>query len=317
MSKKPDLSFIIPIRDEKPSLKQLIKEIETVCKKIKKTYEIIFVDDGSLDGSFKLIKDLHLKNKNIKGIKLKRNFGKSTALSAGFQASFADVVITMDGDLQDNPIEIPRFLKKLDKGFDLVSGWKKKRIDPLTKTIPSIMFNFVTSKLTRVNIHDFNCGFKAYRREVVSSLQLHGELYRFIPVMAYQKGYRVTEITVKHRKRKYGKSKYGLSRLLSGFLDLITILFLTGYSSRPGHFFGTIGILFFIPGFLIGSYITYLRISTGGISYHYPLLFLGVLLMIMGIQFISIGLLAEMILGSKKQSNSEEIISEKIKELSL
>jgi glycosyltransferase involved in cell wall biosynthesis len=317
MPKKPDLSFIIPIRDEKPSLKQLTKEIETVCKKIKKTYEIIFVDDGSLDGSFKVIKDLRLKNKNIKGIKLRRNFGKSTALSAGFQASFANVVITMDGDLQDNPIEIPRFLKKLDKGFDLVSGWKKNRIDPLTKTIPSIIFNFATSKLTRVNIHDFNCGFKAYRREVVNSLQLHGELYRFIPTIAHQKGYRVAEITVKHRKRKYGKSKYGLSRLLSGFLDLITILFLTGYASRPGHFFGTIGIIFFIPGFLIGSYITYLRISTGGISYRYPLLFLGVLLMIVGIQFISTGLLAEMILGSRKQSNSEEITSEKIKELAL
>lgn len=312
MPKKPDISFVIPIKDEKRSLKQLVEEITTSCKKIKKTYEIIFIDDGSIDGSFEAVKNLHKKNKDIRGIKLRRNFGKSIALSIGFQKSLANIVFTLDGDLQDNPVEVPKFINKLDRGFDLVSGWKKKRRDSWTVAVPSRIGNFVIGLITGVKIHDLNCGFKVYRREVLDNINIYGELYRFIPILVNQKGYRIGEVVVKHRSRKFGKSKYGWFKMTKIFLDLITVLFLTAYSTHPGHFFGTLGIVFFIPGFLIGLYITYLRITTGGIAYRYPLLFLGVLSMIVGVQFVSTGLLAEMMISSKKQLGAEEIISEKV-----
>lgn len=310
MAIKPQLSFVIPVKDEEKSLKQLIEEIDTACSKVRKSFEIIIIDDGSIDKSFEVIKRLTKKYNQVRGIRLRRNFGKSTALDVGFSLAKAEIIFTLDGDLQDNPVEIPKFIKKLDDGYDLVSGWKKKRLDPLSKTLPSKIFNFITAKLTDVPIHDFNCGFKVYKRQVLENLNLYGELYRFIPALVHQRGYKVSEITVGHRKRKYGKSKYGAERMLRGFLDLITVLFLGGYASRPGHFFGFIGILFFIPGFLIGLYITYLRITTGGISFRYPLLFLGALLMIVGVQFISTGLLGEMFINSQPKRRSKEIISE-------
>jgi len=311
MQKRPQLSFIIPVWNEEKSIEILAKEIISVCKKIRKSYEIIFVDDGSSDKSYSNIKKLHRKNKKIKAIKLRSHFGKSTALMAGFNRVSAKLIFTMDSDLQDNPIEIPNFLKKLNKGYDMISGWKKTRKDPLFgKIVPSRIFNFITSKLTCVNIHDFNCGFKLYKKEVIKDLNLYGELYRFIPALVAQKGYKVEEIPIRHRYRRFGKSKYGFFRMFKGFLDLITIVFLTSYVNRPGHFFGALGIIFFIPGFLIGLYISYLRIITGGISYRYPLLFLGVLLMIVGIQFISTGLLAEMIISSKEKQNQHKKISE-------
>lgn len=310
---KQSLSFVIPVKDEDSSIEQLIKEINSVCKNIKNNdYEIIFIDDGSTDKSFQIIKALSNKDSRIKAFKLRGNFGKSIALSIGFKNSKGEIIFTLDGDLQDNPKEIPKFLKKLDEGYDLVSGWKKRRLDPISKTLPSKLFNFLASRLTKVNIHDFNCGFKAYRREVVNNINLYGELYRFIPALAAQKRFKVGEIVVEHRERLYGRSKYGWSRLIRGLLDLITVLFLTSYSTRPGHFFGTIGIIFFIPGFLIGLYITYLRIVTGGIAYRYPLLFLGTLLMIVGIQFIFTGLLAEIIISTKSKDDLREIVIEQL-----
>ncbi len=308
----PDLSFVIPIKDEEESLPQLTQEIAEQCIQLKKSYQIVFIDDGSVDQSFKVIQELHQKDKNIEGVQLRGNFGKSVALSVGFAHANGSIIFTMDGDLQDKPSEIPRFLEKLDQGYDLVSGWKQRRYDPLSKTLPSKLFNYLASRFTKVKIHDFNCGFKAYRRAVVTNLNIYGELYRFIPALAFQKRFKVAEIIVEHQARKYGRSKYGWSRLIRGLLDLITVTFLSSYGSRPGHFFGSLGILLIIPGFFIGLYITYLRITTGGIEYRYPLLFLGILLILAGTQLVSTGLIAEMIVNNRPRLNPEEIILQKI-----
>lgn len=307
---KKNLSFVVPIKDEEETIELLATQIIKVCRKIGKSYEIIFIDDGSSDNSFKKIKKLNSKNKNIKGVKLRGNFGKSIALSAGFDKASADIIFTMDGDLQDDPKEIPIFLNKMSKGFDLVSGWKRTRHDPISKTIPSKIGNTLTRYLTGVTIHDLNCGFKAYKKEVVKNLDLHGELYKFIPIIAHKQNFRISEVEVEHHPRLYGKSKFGWERNIKGILDLITIVFLTGYLRRPSHFFGTLGIGFFIPGFIIGIYITYLRLTTGTIDYRFPLLFLGALLMIVGIQFISTGLLAEMIITTRTKTETDNFITE-------
>lgn len=312
VQKKIFISFVIPIKDEEKSLAQLVKEIASECKKIKLNYEIIFVDDGSEDGSFNEIRNLKKANKKIKCLKLRGNFGKSVALMAGFKYAKGDIIFTMDGDLQDNPKEISKFLDKLYSGYDLVSGWKKKRYDPLTKTIPSKIGNFMTRILTGAKIHDLNCGFKAYKKVVIKNLNLSGELYKFIPIIASRDRFKITEVVVVHRKRIYGKSKFGWERNIKGILDLITVFFLVGYIRKPGHFFGTIGIAFFIPGFLIGLYITYLRLTLGTIDYRYPLLFLGALLMIVGIQFVSTGLLAEMINSTKGPADIENLITDRV-----
>lgn len=297
------LSFIIPIKNEEGSIDQLTSEIVKECKSLNKNYEIIFVDDGSTDRSFQKISKLRSKNKKVRVLKHRRNFGKSKALTTGFSETKGDIVFTLDGDLQDNPKEIKKFLKKIDQGYDLVSGWKKVRHDPLFITLPSKIGNFVIGHITGLKTHDLNCGFKAYKKEVVDNLHIYGELYRFIPILANQKGYKVAEVPIKHRPRKYGKSKYGFFKIIKVFIDLITVLFLTGYSNQPGHFFGTLGISFFVPGFLIGLYITFLRITTGGVDNRYPLLFLGILLMVVGVQFVSTGLLAEMIINLKKNED--------------
>src|SRR5258708_21818176 len=235
--KKTALSFIIPVKNEEGSILQLVSEIKKEVTKIKKTYEIIFIDDGSSDKTFKVIKNLSRKDNKIKAFKLRGNWGKSVGLSIGFENAVGDIIFTMDGDLQDNPTEIPHFLKKLGEGYDLVSGWKEKRNDPIGKTLPSKVMNACVRFLTGVKIHDMNCGFKAYRKDVVRSLNLHGDLYRFIPILAQKQNFLVGEISVKHRARKFGKSKYGMSRLLSGWLDLLTVFFLVRYLRRPGHFF--------------------------------------------------------------------------------
>ena len=206
-------------------------------------------------------------------------------------------------------MEIPKFLEKLDQGYDLVSGWKKKRYDSTLITLPSVVGNFLIRKLTGVKVHDLNCGFKAYRKKVIKDLNIYGELYRFIPILANQKGYKIGEIVVRHRPRRFGESKYNWFKIIKVFLDLITVLFLTGHATHPGHFFGTLGLIFFTPGLLVGFYITYLRITTGGIGEHYPLMFLGVLLMVVGVQFVSTGLLAEMITSSTKKQHSDNILS--------
>lgn len=216
----------------------------------------------------------------------------------------------MDGDLQDNPSEIPNFIKKINEGYDLVSGWKKIRHDPISKTLPSKVINYAVRILTGLKLHDINCGYKAYRIEVIKNLHIYGDLYRFIPILAQRERFKIAEIVVKHRTRKYGKSKYGWGRFISGFLDLLTVFFLVRYLRRPGHFFGTFGIFFLTAGSIIGLYITYLRFTTGGIAYRYPLLFLGVLLIILGAQFLMTGLLAEMIIFFQKTENYEGFVDD-------
>lgn len=304
MIKSPQISFIIPAKDEEKSILPLYNEIVAELTKLHKSYEIIFIDDGSTDSTFNEINKINKIDKNVKIIKHRGNFGKSTALQNGFDISQGKIIITMDADLQDDPKEISNFIKKIEDGYDLVSGWKKKRNDPLSKIVPSRVINFVIRILTGVKIHDINCGFKAYKKDVVKNLNLYGDLYRFIPILADKKGYKITEIIVNHRNRLHGKSKYGWRRFISGFLDLLTIFFLSRYLKRPGHFFGFFGILSLSIGFIIGLYITYLRITTGGIAFRYPLLFLGILLIILGVQFIMTGLLAEMIIFfQKKETN--------------
>lgn len=301
---KPQLSFIIPAKNEAESIEVLYKELLEVAKQVGKSYEIIFVDDGSTDDTFNVMQQVEQKDKDVRVIRLRGNFGKSAALQVGFDQAKGEVVFTLDADLQDNPKEIPAFLKKIEEGYDLVSGWKKSRHDPsVGKVIPSRIINLLTRKLTGIKIHDTNCGFKAYRREVIENLNLYGELYRFIPILAAKQNFRVGEVVVEHRARKYGKTKFGWSRGIKGMLDLLTIIFLTGYIRRPGHFFGTFGLLSFSFGFLIGLYISYLRLTTGTIQYRQPLLFLGILLMVVGIQFISTGLLAEMLVHSKGKTD--------------
>jgi glycosyltransferase involved in cell wall biosynthesis len=313
MSVIPQLSFVVPVKDEKKSIDILCAEIVSICKKIDKSYELIFIDDGSIDDSWQIIKSLHKKNPRIVGIRHRRNFGKSIALQNGFNRASAKLIFTLDGDLQDDPSQIPIFLKKIEEGYDLVSGWKKKRSDPLfSKVVPSRIINFLTRIFTGLNIHDTNCGFKLYKKDVLESINLYGELYRYLPVLVHQKGFRIGEVIVKHRSRRFGKSKFGWIRGIRGILDLLTVAFLTGYSTRPGHFFGTIGIGFSFAGFIIGIYLIYLRLTTGGIDYHYPLLIGGVLLIMTGVQFISLGLLGEMILTSQSPKLPKGIILEEL-----
>ncbi len=307
-----DISIVIPAKNEEKNIEPLFSEISNALKQITKKYEVIFVDDGSTDLTFQRIKNLRKKDKKVKAVRLRGNWGKSTALKVGFKEASGKIVFTMDADLQDDPAEIPHFLQKIKEGYDLVSGWKEKRHDPLTKVIPSrILNNLLIPALTGVKIHDSNCGFKAYKSEVVKNLNLYGELYRYIPILAAKQNFKITEIKVNHRARKFGKSKFGWERNIKGFLDLITIVFLTKYIKRPGHFFGTAGLISFLFGFLIGLYITYLRITTGGIQYHEPLLILGMLLMMIGVQLVTTGLVAEMITNfNQEKSGVEEIILE-------
>jgi glycosyltransferase involved in cell wall biosynthesis len=242
-----------------------------------------------------VIKKIKRGDRNVKFISFRRNYGKSAALAVGFEHASGDVIITMDADLQDDPREIPNLLKKLDEGFDLVSGWKKKRYDPITKTIPSRIFNFVVSTLTGIKIHDFNCGLKAYRKEVTQDIKVYGELHRYLPVLAHWAGYKIGEIVVQHHPRKYGKTKFGVSRFIKGFLDLLTVMFTTRYFKRPLHLFGSIGIFIFVIGFGITFYLSLLKLIEDITLSNRPLFILGVMLTIVGIQFISIGLLGEMI----------------------
>lgn len=311
--KNLDFSFIIPAKNEEESIQKLYTEIIAVIRKLKKSYEIIFVDDGSTDGTFVQLEKLRKKDRNVKIIKHRGNWGKSIALQNGFDEASGKIVFTLDADLQDNPREIPRFIEKIEEGYDLVSGWKKKRHDPLSKTFPSKLGNFATRVLTGVRVHDLNCGYKAYRREVVKSLNLYGELYKYIPVLAQKQNFRVAEIVVKHQKRKYGKSKFGWERNIKGFLDMLTIVFLTSYLKRPAHFFGAWGLISFSAGFVIGLYITYLRITTGTIQYRHPLLFFGMLLMIIGVQLVTTGLIAEMIVNlNQKEKTGQQVIEKEL-----
>lgn len=289
------ISIIIPVFNEEQSLEILFEKIKNVLTENSiESYEIIFVDDGSDDNSWNIVKNLTDKvDERIKAIKFRKNFGKSYALMAGFSEASGEVIITMDADLQDDPREIPKLLKKIEEGYDLVSGWKEKRNDPLSKTLPSKIFNKVTSYISGLKLHDFNCGFKAYRKEVLEHIELYGDLHRYIPVLAHDLGFRVTEIPVKHHARKYGKTKYGIERFARGFLDLLTVLTITKYLQRPGHFFGGAGILSGIIGFGTLAYLVLIWFMGNRPIGNRPLLFFGILAVILCFQLISIGLLAE------------------------
>lgn len=301
-----DLSFVIPVFNEEKSLKKLYnKIIENIGKQ---TYEIIFVNDGSTDNSKEVLEQIETNDANTKVINFRTNFGKSAALQSGFDKAKGDIVFTMDADLQDDPEEIPRFIKKLEQGYDLVSGWKKHRKDPITKTIPSKFFNFFTSFMFKLKLHDYNCGFKAYRKEVVKSVTIYGELHRYIPALANALGFSVTEIPVTHHKRKFGKTKYGAKRFIKGFLDLLTVNLITKYEKSPLYLFGLTGIITTFAGFVISLYLAIAKIFFGVSLSNRPLLFLGILLIVVGIQFISIGLIGEFIvyLDKKKRKKIDE-----------
>ncbi|MDP8220611.1 MAG: glycosyltransferase family 2 protein [Candidatus Stygibacter frigidus] len=301
------LSFVIPAYNEEESIVQLYEEI--IGNRGKHQYEIIFIEDGSTDGTFEVMKELAGKDANVKVVKFRKNLGKAAALQSGFNIASGDVIFTMDADLQDDPKEIPHFLEKLAEGNDLVTGWKKKRHDPLSKRLPSKFFNFITSQSFGLKLHDYNCGFKAYRAEVIKELDIYGEMHRYIPALAHSKGFKVAEIVVEHRSRKFGNSKYGWERYLRGFLDLLTVKLLTHYSRSPLYLFGNIGASISFLGFLIALYLSVLKIFYAQALSNRPLLFLAILLIMVGLQFFSLGLLSELIVNQNRKLNREKNIS--------
>jgi len=288
------VSVVIPVYNERESVRPLSAELLTVLRTLGRRIEILFVDDGSTDGTSEILVDLAGEEPEIAVVRLRRNFGKAAALMAGFREARGDAIVTIDGDLQDDPAEIPRLLAELEGGADLVSGWKRDRQDSWSKRAASRVFNGVTARMSGLGLHDLNCGFKAYRAEVVRSLALTGDQYRYIPVLAADEGFRVSEIPVNHRPRRYGSSKYGLERYLRGFLDLLTILFVGRFRQRPMHLFGGLGMLFMAVGIVICAYLAVLRLMGEGIGTR-PLLLLGVLLIVVGVQLFTIGLVSEMI----------------------
>lgn len=307
-----NLSIVIPTYNEEESLPELYARLLAVLEATTLTWEMIFVDDGSTDGSIFRLRQLRSTDERVRVIRFRRNFGKTAALVAGFEATRGATIITMDADLQDEPNEIPRLLARLDEGYDLVSGWKQVRHDPLSKTLPSKLFNRVVGLGTGIKLHDFNCGFKAYRREVVETVRLYGELHRFIPALAHWKGFGVTEIPVEHHERKYGRSKFGAGRLLKGMIDFIKVMFLTRYMSKPLHLFAPTGLILFVVGILLLLELTYEKLFRGAAIHDRPALILGVLLVVMGIQFVSTGLLGEMIRNASYDRREEFSVRERL-----
>jgi dolichol-phosphate mannosyltransferase len=307
------ISILIPVLNERDSLRSLHAEITETCAAQALEAEIIFVDDGSTDGSWKEIQALAGEDSRVHGIRFRKNFGKAAALSAGFQAARGDILLTMDGDLQDDPKEIPNFLAALDKGLDVVNGWKRVRYDPWHKVWPSRCFNLMVSWLTGVRLHDHNCGMKCFRAGVMREVRLYGELHRFIPVLAAARGFKIGEIEIRHRPRQFGRSKYGVRRFVKGFLDLLTVKFLTGFGQRPQHLLGSIGILAFALGSIGMAYLTatwiWNWIAPGSFMplHERPLLIYSVAALLLGAQMMSIGFLAELI--TAYQSRDEESYS--------
>ena len=308
MHSNQTISVIIPLLNEEESLNELTLSLEKVFAQMKCNYEVIFVDDGSTDKSFLKIREISRRNNKIHCIKLRRNYGKSAALSKGFRAAKGSIIITMDADLQDDPSEIPEMVKILNSGFDLVSGWKKVRYDPFIKKHTSKLFNFVTSKLSGIKLHDFNCGLKAYKKEVIRSPRIYGEMHRYIPALAFMSGFKVTEKPVKHHARKYGVTKFGASRFVNGFLDLLTVVFTNKYIKRPLHFFGSLGIITSLMGFVVTLYLALLKIIENKPLSDRPLFLVGIFLIIVGVQFLSLGLIAEMI--TKSNIKDDDILVE-------
>lgn len=288
------LALVIPVYNEAESLPRLLEEVQEVLNGLKTDSEVLFIDDGSSDGSDKILEEAARKIKAVRLVKLRRHFGKSAALECGFRRTQADIIVTLDADLQDDPREIPRLIEKIEEGYDLVSGWKKKRQDPWHKTIPSKIYNRVTSRVTGIRLHDFNCGLKAFRKQVLKEIDVYGELHRFIPVLAGWRGFKMTEIEIHHRKRMYGKSKFGFSRLLAGFLDLMTAYYVTRFSKKPSRLFGVLGLFFFICGAAIDLHLFLVKITGGMIGRRQPYMMMGILLTLLGVQFIFVGLLSEL-----------------------
>ena len=293
-----DISLVIPLLNEEESLPELTAWIERIMSENKFSYEIVFVDDGSKDGSWKIIESLAAKNACVKGIKFRRNYGKSAALSTGFADAEGDVVITMDADMQDSPDEIPELYRMImTDGLDLVSGWKKKRYDPISKTLPTKFFNWSARRMSGIRLHDFNCGLKAYKNDVIKSIEVYGEMHRYIPILSKWAGFKnIGEKVVHHQKRKYGKTKYGLDRFYKGYLDLLTITFTTRFGKRPMHFFGLWGTLIFLAGFIIAGYLAYEKFFMQTFKMtDRPLFYFGLLAMVLGTQLFVGGFLGELI----------------------
>jgi glycosyltransferase involved in cell wall biosynthesis len=308
------LSIVVPLFNEEESLPPLCEQIDVVLRALERPAEVIFIDDGSSDGSYAVIEQLASKYDWVRAVRFRRNNHKAAALATGFREARGELIVTMDADLQDDPAEIPNLLAALSDDNDLVSGWKKKRHDPISKTAPSKLFNLVTSAVSGIRLHDFNCGLKVYRREVAEDTlpYLYGELYRFLPAMAHWAGYRVTEIPVTHHARQFGVSKFGARRLLNGFLDLLSVTFVVRFMTTPMHVFGSLGLLSTMAGSAIGVYITYLWGQTGNIQNRHPLLMLSVLLIIVGIQFFSTGLLGDMLASMHQRGGRTPRISARI-----
>jgi len=306
-----DISIIVPLLNEEESLRELTDWIGRVAANQGYTYEVILVDDGSTDRSWDLIEELSAKNNSIKGIKFRRNYGKSAALFCGFAEANGEVVITMDADLQDSPDEIPVLFNKIKgDGFDLVSGWKKKRYDPISKTLPSKFFNGTARMVTGIKLHDFNCGLKAYRKDVIKSIEVYGEMHRYIPVLAKKAGFtKIGEVPVQHQKRKYGVTKFGLERFINGFLDLLSIMFISRFGKKPMHMFGLLGTLMFIIGFLASVWLGLQKLIylhqgiKAGLVTNSPYFYLALTSMILGTQLFIGGFLGELISRSSSDRN--------------
>ena len=303
-----DLSVLIPLYNERDNLRPLFQKITEVLDGNGLEWEVIFVDDGSDDGSAEIISDLEASSSRVKVVSLRRNFGKSAALDTGFQEAKGKWVVIMDADLQDDPEEIPGLIEMLSDGYDLVSGWRFERQDRFIKKYTSRIYNWVTSSMSGIKLHDFNCGLKAMVKEVPVSISLYGELHRYIPVLAYWKGFRVTEKKVKHHPRAFGESKFGVYRFFAGFMDMLTVMFLTRYAKKPLHLFGGAGLILFIVGVLINGYLVMLSLLGVDFIRVRPLLFLGILLMLIGFQLISTGLLGEMMAMSLNRKKGQDVI---------
>ena len=302
------ISVVVPLKNEADTLAELYERVSSVMAGLGRRFEMVFVDDGSTDGSFDVLKELYVKHPDkVRVVRFRRNKGKAAALASGFELAEGDIIITMDADLQDDPAEIPRFLEALAQGRDLVSGWKRDRHDPWFKVASSRFFNFVVSIAAGLKLHDYNCGFKAYRREVMDEITIYGDLHRYIPFLANSRGFRVDEIVVQHHARKKGRSKYGWDRYYRGFLDLFTVIMLTRFARKPLHFFGSIGGWLFAIGLIINLWLTWIWIWGASIGQR-PLLFLGVLMMVVGVQIFTIGLIGEMINSLKPRDSGDSPI---------
>lgn len=314
-----DISVVIPLYNEAESLPELSHWIKKVMEEHEFSYEIIFVDDGSNDGSWTVIEDLHKENPHIRGIKFRRNYGKSAGLNVGFEAAIGSVVITMDADLQDSPDEIPKLYHRLNnEQLDILSGWKKKRYDPISKTIPTKLFNWATRRVSGIdNLHDFNCGLKAYRKEVIKNIEVYGEMHRYIPVIAKWSGFtRIAEQAVEHRPRKYGVTKFGVSRFINGFLDLLSIFFVGKFQKRPMHFFGTFGVFFFFGGAAVSIYLIVDKLINlaNNIPHRQvtdqPLFYIALTTSIIGVQLFLTGFVAELVSRNSAERNNYRIEKE-------